>query len=136
MVSHQVFRVCSFLSKVRRAEIGMLVSCTVQCIYLPANTCVHPSMPSLSLALLSPSCMYMDRSLCMWYSIIHSCIPASSLYVLSRHPSPCRCLPFLVYSDGSLCLDILQDKWTPIHTVSTILTSIQVQQRGGKEGVP
>ena len=30
-----------------------------------------------------------------------------------------------VFSDGKLCLDILQDKWSPIHTVGTVLTSIQ-----------
>ncbi|KAF5834871.1 ubiquitin-conjugating enzyme/RWD-like protein, partial [Dunaliella salina] len=30
-----------------------------------------------------------------------------------------------VYTDGSLCLDIIQDAWSPIHTVSTLLTSIQ-----------
>lgn len=30
-----------------------------------------------------------------------------------------------VYSDGSLCLDIIQDSWSPIYTVSTILSSIQ-----------
>jgi len=30
-----------------------------------------------------------------------------------------------VYGDGSLCLDIIQDKWSPIYSVSTILTSIQ-----------
>eukprot|EP01103_Thecamoeba_quadrilineata_P000542 TRINITY_DN10471_c0_g1_i1.p1 TRINITY_DN10471_c0_g1~~TRINITY_DN10471_c0_g1_i1.p1 ORF type:complete len:159 (+),score=16.82 TRINITY_DN10471_c0_g1_i1:33-509(+) len=30
-----------------------------------------------------------------------------------------------VYTDGSLCLDILQDKWSPIYSVSTILTSVQ-----------
>ena len=34
-----------------------------------------------------------------------------------------------VFVDGTLCLDIIQDKWKPIYTVSTILTSIQV--RGG-----
>ncbi|KAH9260887.1 hypothetical protein BASA82_001085, partial [Batrachochytrium salamandrivorans] len=30
-----------------------------------------------------------------------------------------------VYSDGNLCLDIIQDNWSPIYTVSSILTSIQ-----------
>jgi len=29
-----------------------------------------------------------------------------------------------VYSDGTLCLDIIQDQWSPVYTVSTILTSI------------
>eukprot|EP00741_Cyanophora_paradoxa_P008302 tig00001286_g8031.t1 len=30
-----------------------------------------------------------------------------------------------VYSDGTLCLDIIQDAWVPTYTVATILTSIQ-----------
>jgi len=30
-----------------------------------------------------------------------------------------------VYADGSICLDILQNKWSPIYDVSGILTSIQ-----------
>ncbi|KAH3765858.1 rac gtpase [Pelomyxa schiedti] len=30
-----------------------------------------------------------------------------------------------VFPDGTLCLDIIQDKWSPIYSVSTILTSIQ-----------
>lgn len=30
-----------------------------------------------------------------------------------------------VYSDGNICLDIIQDQWSPCHSVSTILTSIQ-----------
>jgi ubiquitin-conjugating enzyme E2 A len=30
-----------------------------------------------------------------------------------------------VYSDGTLCLDIIQDNWSPIYTVASILTSIQ-----------
>jgi len=30
-----------------------------------------------------------------------------------------------IYQDGSICLDIIQDKWSPVHSISTILTSIQ-----------
>lgn len=30
-----------------------------------------------------------------------------------------------VHSDGSICIDILQDRWSPIYDVSAILTSIQ-----------
>lgn len=30
-----------------------------------------------------------------------------------------------VYNDGSLCLDIIQDMWSPCQSVSSILTSIQ-----------
>lgn len=30
-----------------------------------------------------------------------------------------------IYKDGTLCLDIIQSKWSPIYTVATILTSIQ-----------
>lgn len=30
-----------------------------------------------------------------------------------------------VYTDGTLCLDIVQDNWSPIYTVASILTSIQ-----------
>ena len=30
-----------------------------------------------------------------------------------------------VYPDGTLCLDIIQDEWKPVYTVSTILSSIQ-----------
>jgi len=30
-----------------------------------------------------------------------------------------------IYADGSICIDILQQKWTPAYSVSTILVSIQ-----------
>uniref|UniRef100_A0A3P8RPS9 Ubiquitin conjugating enzyme E2 A, like n=1 Tax=Amphiprion percula TaxID=161767 RepID=A0A3P8RPS9_AMPPE len=31
-----------------------------------------------------------------------------------------------VYADGSICLDILQNRWSPTYDVSSILTSIQI----------
>lgn len=43
----------------------------------------------------------------------------------------CKCVADLflcmsVYADGSICLDILQNRWSPTYDVSSILTSIQV----------
>ena len=32
----------------------------------------------------------------------------------------------IVYNDGAICLDILQNQWSPIYDISAILTSIQV----------
>jgi ubiquitin-protein ligase len=31
-----------------------------------------------------------------------------------------------VYNDGGICLDILQNKWSPAYDVAAVLTSIQV----------
>ena len=30
-----------------------------------------------------------------------------------------------IYNDGQICLDILQNQWSPIYDISAILTSIQ-----------
>jgi ubiquitin-conjugating enzyme E2 A len=30
-----------------------------------------------------------------------------------------------VYDDGTLCLDIIQDQWSPCHNICTLLTSIR-----------
>lgn len=38
---------------------------------------------------------------------------------------PARPPPRAVYADGGICLDILQNQWSPIYDVSAILTSIQ-----------
>ena len=60
----------------------------------------------------------------LWFkNLILSCsclisVPPSLPLSLSLPPS--------VYADGSICLDILQNRWSPTYDVSSILTSIQV----------
>lgn len=50
------------------------------------------------------------------------------LFFLSREneTSLITYVVYAVYHDGTLCMDIIQDAWSPCHNVSTILTSIQV----------
>jgi ubiquitin-conjugating enzyme E2 A len=31
----------------------------------------------------------------------------------------------VVYADGAICLDILQNQWSPIYDIAAVLTSIQ-----------
>jgi hypothetical protein len=55
------------------------------------------------------------------------------LVVCARPGFGCHSLPLTaisgvgttVYQDGTLCLDIIQNKWSPSYTVSSVLTSIQ-----------
>ncbi|KAF3796141.1 Ubiquitin-conjugating enzyme E2 2 [Nymphaea thermarum] len=44
------------------------------------------------------------------------------------HPNTIDSVPVAsaVYADGSICLDILQNQWSPIYDVAAILTSIQI----------
>lgn len=56
---------------------------------------------------------------------ISLCFIANTFHHINSH------LKFLfpiwsVYADGSICLDILQNQWSPIYDVAAILTSIQV----------
>ena len=37
----------------------------------------------------------------------------------------CRIFHPNVFADGSVCLDIIAERWSPAYTVSTVLTSIQ-----------
>jgi ubiquitin-protein ligase len=36
-------------------------------------------------------------------------------------------LPCPVYNDGQICLDILQNHWSPIYDVAAVLASLQVR---------
>ncbi|THG10804.1 hypothetical protein TEA_001188 [Camellia sinensis var. sinensis] len=47
------------------------------------------------------------------------------VYLLIKHYVPILPCLLAVYADGSICLDILQNQWSPIYDVAAILTSIQ-----------
>ena len=40
-----------------------------------------------------------------------------------------KCFHPNVYANGGICLDILQNQWSPIYDIAAILTSIQVRLR-------
>lgn len=40
-----------------------------------------------------------------------------------------KCFHPNVYANGGICLDILQNQWSPIYDIAAILTSIQVRDR-------
>jgi len=61
----------------------------------------------------------------------HIQVPASVTLLCAQIASASACCCLLVpaptvYADGGICLDILQNQWSPIYDVSAILTSIQV----------
>lgn len=51
--------------------------------------------------------------------------PNGTLFCLSSHIMDNYSVFCLVYGDGSLCLDILTNRWSPTYDVAAILTSIQ-----------
>ena len=52
----------------------------------------------------------------------------SLLFWRVREPRlTCASLSAAVYADGSICLDILQNQWSPIYDIAAVLTSIQVR---------
>jgi hypothetical protein len=68
-----------------------------------------------------------------WVASSFECCLYSRLFWLA-HTSVFACMLLwltllvhsAVYADGSICLDILQNQWSPIYDVAAILTSIQV----------
>ena len=56
------------------------------------------------------------------------CVPAFLRTVSACLPTPSLAPPLSqVYLDGNICLDILQNNWSPIYDVVAVLSSIQVR---------
>ena len=75
------------------------------------STMFHPNSTPAPITVVSPSPG--ERLWCPW-SAVHS---------IEYHQCTSCCA---VYADGGICLDILQNQWSPIYDVAAILTSIQV----------
>jgi hypothetical protein len=62
-----------------------------------------------------------------WRCVLLPAVGAASDRSSPHPPPPQTSTPTPpVYADGGICLDILQNQWSPIYDVSAILTSIQV----------
>lgn len=83
--------------------------------------CITSSMQLACLAVVSLfALLYMTWAQISLYT---SQQPSSSGML---QPTSCTSCPvFAVYSDGTLCMDLLQDQWSPCHNICTLLTSIQ-----------
>jgi len=55
----------------------------------------------------------------------HGAMIASHMYQVKIGASVSKLFHPNVYADGAICLDILQNRWSPTYDVSAILTSIQ-----------
>jgi len=72
-----------------------------------------------------------DDSAWLFYSVIlvlayPSCLEIKLVLLRGNSKQLTDAVWFAVYADGSICLDILQNRWSPTYDVSAILTSIQV----------
>ena len=92
---------------------------------------IHP----LKMALSSWQCSsqkstptnLLQCALCLKCSILMVRLAGSHLRVFHSATVSILFFPYTVYADGSICLDILQNRWSPTYDVSSILTSIQVR---------
>ncbi|KAK6123301.1 hypothetical protein DH2020_019442 [Rehmannia glutinosa] len=82
-----------------------------------------------------------DNNITLWNAVIFGVMDALivtgtfklTLQFTEDYPNKAPTVRFVsrmfhpnIYADGSICLDILQNQWSPIYDVAAILTSIQV----------
>ncbi|XP_073107074.1 ubiquitin-conjugating enzyme E2 2 isoform X3 [Elaeis guineensis] len=72
---------------------------------------------NLQLSALFQECFIQINSM-VWIHIVSNQLPIGTTFRTSL-------ANFNLYTDGSICLDILQNQWSPIYDVAAILTSIQ-----------
>ncbi|CAG08801.1 unnamed protein product [Tetraodon nigroviridis] len=104
---------------------------------ISADSCVIAFSPPLELPSLHPCFFYFFLSPCLYFSDrIFVLVSAGTFKLLiefsEEYPNKPPTVRFVsrmfhpnVYADGSICLDILQNRWSPTYDVSSILTSIQ-----------
>ncbi|XP_067233024.1 ubiquitin-conjugating enzyme E2 B isoform X2 [Chanodichthys erythropterus] len=71
-----------------------------------------------------------ENNIMLWNAVIFG--PVGTPFEDEEYPNKPPTVRFIskmfhpnVYADGSICLDILQNRWSPTYDVSSILTSIQ-----------
>lgn len=107
--------------------------CEFKCIHVsPSRSCEMPTISVLFPGVCLGSLSDWQNDTC-FFELVHwsdHWLVDCSTQWWGRFPCNLLmgCFFPTVYADGSICLDILQNRWSPTYDVSAILTSIQVSE--------
>ncbi|KAK4773347.1 hypothetical protein SAY87_028366 [Trapa incisa] len=111
------------------------VSLKYCCAYCPFNMYDQCAFSSIKGRKYCQSCVSIPG--CFWFCSDNNYLSCSGTFKLTLqftedYPNKPPTVRFVsrmfhpnIYADGSICLDILQNQWSPIYDVAAILTSIQ-----------